>query len=168
MICESVRADYEFVGNVNVTVSKTEGNITVYNLRGRIGNSSMRFIIWGDGLQNRRHGRFFFSYRWRAGLRTNASEMLERFVQTVNWNIIKCVAVACVCLLAANHSAPRNMSNHSSEIDALQFMGVFITEVGGATMALTSGFAACTDGSDSEESTCTRPSSLTSLRLTLI
>ncbi len=47
MICESVRADYEFVGNanVNVTVSKTEGNITVYNLRGRFGNSSMRLII---------------------------------------------------------------------------------------------------------------------------
>ncbi len=45
MICESVRADYEFVDNVNVTVSKTEGNITVYNLRGRIGNSSIRFII---------------------------------------------------------------------------------------------------------------------------
>ncbi len=42
MICESVRADYEFVGNVNVnvTVSKTEGNITVYTLRGRIGKPS--------------------------------------------------------------------------------------------------------------------------------
>lgn len=57
------------------------------------------------------------------------------------------------------------MSNHSAEIDARHSLWACLTEVGVATMAHTSGFAACADGSDSEETTCTRPSSLTSLRL---
>ncbi len=98
---------------------------------------------------------------------TNASETLERFIETVNWNIIKCVA--CICLFSFQSSSPQKCPiNHSAETDALQFMGVFNTEVGGATMAHTSGFAACTDGSDSEETTGTSVSSLTLLRLTLI